>query len=142
MEKHQPRLTVLLADCCSSRTGTGQSAAGTVAPARSQTGSGRAVGSGSVARDLFFRHQGRVIIGAAKAGTTAAGNPRKGGSYFTVAFCSLINVSTSRFDGNRDGLVDWREFFPVLRQETERVSTNDRNRQSPQSFGLGQPFGR
>jgi hypothetical protein len=92
-------------------------------------------------RDLLFRHQGLVTISAARGGQLASGSSEKGNN-FNRSLCSLLLASPQQFDQNRDGFVEWREFFPHLRNETERLSKTLKNLapHTPQAFSLGQPF--
>jgi hypothetical protein len=135
MMKRAPKLAVILTDCCSSGMPL-NSRAPSEGPAPKANPTSRLGRSNSVLRDLFFRHEGMVVIAAARVGQEAAGEKTRG-SHFTVAFTGLLNQAQSRFDSNRDGLVEWREFFPALNRETARVSNN---RHSPQAFALAQAF--
>jgi hypothetical protein len=138
MMKNAPRLAVIMTDCCSS----GMEVNATLpseGPAPKNTPVARPARSGSVLRDLLFRQEGLVVITAAKVGTDSTGTRAKG-SYFTLAFCQLLNAAPSRFDYNKDGFVEWREFFPTLRQETVRISGAGNNTHTPQAFFLAQPF--
>jgi hypothetical protein len=146
MEAHHPRLAVILTDCCSGyanshpqpgrRTATLSELSG---PDVAMGYRAKAVVSGAVLHDLFFRHQGLVMISAAKAGQLSYGNPSRGGSYFTVAFCKFLQQPAGQFDRNRNGLVEWREFYPFVREETDRLSRLGGHAQSPQALKLGQP---
>jgi hypothetical protein len=135
MLKHNPKLAVILTDCCSNGYSSDQpmpseGALPAAKPVR------RPASPGSVLRDLLFRHEGLVVVSAASVGQFSFGSSRKGGN-FTIALTNLLAAPPARFDKNKDGLVEWREFFPALRQETIRVSGS---RHAPQAFTLGQPF--
>jgi hypothetical protein len=139
MTKRNPRLAVILTDCCSSGMSENE-AIPSEGPAPKSIAAAKASRSGSVVRDLFFRHEGLVVVGAAKVGQTANGT-RSRGSHFTVALTQLMNAAPGRFDQNKDGFVEWREFFPALRQETQRVSGAAKTPHTPQAFFLGHKFG-
>jgi hypothetical protein len=86
-----------------------------------------------VLRHLLFQSQGLVDIQSAKPGNLAKGSPAHG-NVFTRAFTGLLDQPVSHFDRNRDGLVDWTEFYNVLRRETIQMR-NDQN-QPPFAFSL------
>jgi hypothetical protein len=140
MLSHNPRLAVILTDCCSGGVKPGDKL-----PAEGPTLQHHTLpkpkASGSTLRDLLFRHQGLVTISAARGGQLASGSSEKGNN-FNRSLCSLLLASPQQFDQNRDGFVEWREFFPHLRNETERLSKTLKNLapHTPQAFSLGQPF--
>ena len=148
MRQCQPRLAVILNDCCSTIMGNRPlsqqakypSLPGAVpstvpfktpAPAFQTTG--------SAFRDLMFRHTGVVDIMAAKTGQAASGNRRLGGSYFTVALTKLLSKDGARFDLNGNGFVEWNEFFVQLQRETVAVSSKGGQTHTPQAVSYGQP---
>ncbi len=138
MMKHKPKLAVILTDCCSSGTSetTPVAKEGQALP---KTAVQLPKGSGSVLRDLLFRHEGLVVISAAKIGDEGFAGKREG-SYFTVALVKILQAPVNQFDKNHNGLVEWREFFPKLRQETQRTAESNRHQQVPQAFYLAQKF--
>jgi hypothetical protein len=148
MQRHRPRLSVILTDCCSNIVGTKPGVkpvrqAPAAADVRGKTPAAKSTaksyrGSGSVLRDLLFRHRGLVEIGAASTGQFAVGNTKHGGN-FTSAFCKLLNASVTSFDTNRDGFVEWREFFAVWQRQTQQQSYANGLTQVPHALSLGQP---
>jgi hypothetical protein len=139
MLQRNPRLAVILTDACSTGINRGEKtpAEGSAVPAQSMP---HMRGSGSVLRDLLFRHSGLVVISSAEPGTPAWAGPEQGVSPFNTALCTLLAAPSTRFDKNNDGFVEWREFFPQLRDETSRVAQSIKKTQKPQSYFLGQPF--
>jgi hypothetical protein len=98
--------------------------------------------NGDVMRHLFFRHTGVVDINACEKGKAAFATTRWGGGLFTITFLSMQREQAARLDANRNGLVEWQEFFGSLRANCERtasVLTNGGIRQVPQAHQLGQP---
>jgi hypothetical protein len=139
MLTRNPRLAVILTDACSTGIKPGEKppAEGAVVPTSWMP---HMSGSGSVLRDLLFRHSGLVVIASAESGTVAWAGPDQGASPFNTALCTLLNAPSNRFDKNHNGFVEWGEFFPQLRRQTARVAQRDKTTQRPQAFFLGQPF--
>ena len=97
---------------------------------------------GDVMRDLFYRHTGLVDISGCQKGKHAYATVRWGGGLFTVSFLSLQKDKAATFDTNRNGLVEWSEFFSSLEKTCDRagtVITKGRIRQIPEATKLGQP---
>jgi hypothetical protein len=148
INRHNPRLAVLLNDCCSTVVGVGQlSPNAKYASLPGAVKSDQAVTkepapafktTGSAFRDLFFRHTGLVDIMAAATGQGASGNRKLGGSFFTVALATLLSKEGARFDLDGNGFVEWNEFFTQLRQETVSVSKSGGQPHTPQAVNLGQ----
>jgi Caspase domain len=138
MMKHNPKLAVILTDCCSSGVpeSTPVAKEGKAMP---KTEVALPKGSGSVLRDLLFRHEGLVVITAAKIGEFGWAT-KKQGSYFGGALVKLLQAPVAQFDRNHNGLVEWREFFPKLRQQTQQAADAAHHTQIPQAFYLGQKF--
>jgi hypothetical protein len=101
-----------------------------------------------VARSLFFQARGTVDITAA-TNEVAFGDDERGG-LFTEAFSMVMHSPLPQLDTNRDGLLTWQEFFPIIQKETEqsfaRWAADLRSRgekisattQSPHALSLGQ----
>ncbi len=97
---------------------------------------------GAVMRHLFYRHSGLVDINGCQRGKSSHGTIPWGGSLFTIGFLSLQKDAVAKFDANRNGLVEWTEFFPHLRTSCERAGlavSNGKIRQVPEATQLGQP---
>jgi hypothetical protein len=73
-------------------------------------------------RCLLFQARGIVDITAAGDGHSA-GDTREGG-LFTYVLCRLIWQDIKTLDTNKDGFVDWQEFFECLKKETESQFSN------------------
>jgi hypothetical protein len=135
----QPKLLVLITDCCSGRL--------TVAFA------GAAVNPDldRMLRNLFLQHQGVVDITAAsyypesQYGESAWINP--GGGLFTAAFSRTIRVGRmSQLDSDQDGFLMWKELFDAVRRTTNEdfhqlkssgAMQTEQTDQLPQAFCLG-----
>src|SRR5262249_22155788 len=72
-------------------------------------------------RCLFFQARDTVDITASGEGP-AWGDDVRGG-VFTRALCKVLERKLSDLDRDRDGLVTWREIFPVLEKETRVAFT-------------------
>ena len=134
MMAHSPRLAVILTDCCSSGIASNVKLPSEGTAPKWITNPGKLQPTGNPIRDLLYRHEGLVVIGAAKQGTTASGN-KKDGSYMTSAFVHLLDKAPGTFGpAKKDGFVEWAEMFNSLRPETQRLSGKDK--QTPQFFFL------
>jgi hypothetical protein len=99
--------------------------------------------NGEVMRHLFYRHAGLVDISGCEKGKAAFATTRWGGGLFTVNFLCMHKDKGAKFDANRNGLVEWNEFFTSLRANCERsanVLTKGGIRQVPEAMKLGQPI--
>jgi hypothetical protein len=100
-------------------------------------------GDGRVVRDLFFRHAGVVDINACMRGELSSGKLEWGGSLFTNALLSLLRNREADFDFNKNGVTEWSEFFPYLREGTfeagQRVPRG-KVRQIPEAYRLAAPI--
>ena len=98
---------------------------------------------GRVVRDLFLRHAGVVDINACMRGELSNGKLEWGGSLFTNALLSLMRNVEADFDFNKNGVTEWSEFFPYLREGTfvagQRVPRG-KVRQVPEAYGLAAPI--
>jgi hypothetical protein len=133
----RPRLAVLLTDACANFLRDGSPRKGPPPvhlPGPARYPSGRWT---NPVRDLFFRHRGVVDVNATRVGLSSWGHPRHG-NYFSVAFAELLNRPVARFDRNRNGFVEWREFYRVLERQTRHITRVNRLRQQPQAYSLGQ----
>ena len=73
---------------------------------------------GRVVRDLFLRHAGVVDINACLRGELSNGEARVERRLFTNALLSLMRNVEADFDFNKNGVTEWSEFFPYLREGT------------------------
>jgi hypothetical protein len=114
----EPGLVVVLTDCCS-----------TVVPAprglREMTAAGAAVPEEvktirPVLCCLLFQHRGVVDITAATADASMGDD--EGGGYFTRSLRKyLAKKNLDGLDDDKDGFLTWKEFFPKVQDETNRV---------------------
>jgi hypothetical protein len=95
---------------------------------------------GQVLRHLLFRHEGVVDINGCKKGLLSHGTKDWGGSLFTIGFLVLQEKKREELDSNRNMLVEWSEFYPLLQKTTEeiaeRIMMGSKTRQSPEAFQL------
>ena len=95
---------------------------------------------GQVLRHLLFRHEGVVDINGCKKGLLSHGTKEWGGSLFTIGFMLLQEKKPAELDGNRNAIVEWSEFFPLLQRTTEEVAqrtmVGNKMGQSPEAFQL------
>lgn len=137
MQIKNPRLIVLLTDCCSSMA--------TYVPPWGFASKGDAA---RTMRSLLFDAGGEVNITAATYDEDTQqgeygwfvnyrlpnGAIVPGGGVFTMSLCHVIEFTPfERLDVDRDGIVSWREIMPPLRQ------TMDSNYQSLKSGALANP---
>ena len=98
---------------------------------------------GRVVRDLFLRHAGVVDINGCTRGELSSGKLEWGGSLFTNALLSLMRNVEADFDFNQNGVTEWSEFFPYLREGTfvagQRVPRG-KVRQIPEAYKLAAPI--
>jgi hypothetical protein len=97
---------------------------------------------GELMRHLFYRHTGLVDINGCKKGTPAYATARWGGGLFTITFLSMQKEKAARFDANRNGLVEWTEFFAQLRSTCDRngtVLSKGQMHQAPEASQLAKP---
>jgi hypothetical protein len=134
MTRKRPRLAVILTDTCAGLPGRRAPNVKVSPSKRLPRRPGN--GDGRVLRQLFFQHQGVVQINAAKKGYSSWGNT-KVGDYFTLALGNLMEQPISRFDRNKDGFVEWWEFYPVLNGEARRVSREHGIYQPASAVALG-----
>jgi hypothetical protein len=73
-------------------------------------------------RCLLFQARGFVDITSAEGGTSA-GDTRRG-SLFTRVLCKLLWQPIAELDRNKDGFVNWQEFYDRLKTETEEQFSN------------------
>jgi hypothetical protein len=95
---------------------------------------------GVVLRHLLFRQSGIVDISGCQKGKLSHGATPWGGSLFTIAFLSLQKEKTAFFDKNGNNVVEWDEFFPSLRDCTEKAGKRQRGTiQVPELWELSRP---
>lgn len=111
MLQKNPGLAVLLTDCCSNRY--------ELKKKNRDVWDSEHREFNPVVRNLFFQQRGVVDL-TASTGAEAFGDEHQGG-IFTRTLGKLLLSKSETLDTNRDGFVDWKEFFPRLQNETEKV---------------------
>jgi hypothetical protein len=98
----------------------------------------------------LFQARGTVDITAAT--DNASWSDNLAGGLFTRSIARMFQQPIRVLDGNKDGFVSWREFYPQLRDETRslfgawrkemlsRGETIDERKQVPHAYGLGKAF--
>ena len=136
--RRQPRLAVMLTDCCSSaarfRPPKTAPAPGAAAPAAPP-------GMSKLMRCLFFEHRGLVdITGATYDARTGKGEfgwyGPQGGVFTTALTDALLFTPFEEIDASRDGFVTWTEFDRAVRKielQTFRRYKQDRLREAATS---------
>src|SRR6202043_434000 len=74
---------------------------------------------GELLRHLFYRHTGVVDINGCQKGKAAYATCRWGGGLFTVSLLALQKDKAAGFDTNRNGLVEWSEFFATVQSSCD-----------------------
>jgi hypothetical protein len=114
MKALNPRLVVVLTDCCSKEVLPKSKAGAVPAPPRA---------SWPVMDQLFFSHQGVADINGCQADSFSwCFDDDKGvarGGTFTVALVPLLCSRPENF-GAKDGFVTWKLFGPRLQQDTDQ----------------------
>jgi Caspase domain len=114
LKAKNPRLTVVLTDCCSAIRRPPVVAA---AEARVEV---HPPPAWAVAGCLLLQHRGVVDITASCPGQAAWPNQVDGGGILTGAFAGLLDrYNVYSLDKNKDGFVEWNEFYPVLEKRTQ-----------------------
>jgi hypothetical protein len=113
----EPGLVVALTDCCSTvvaaRGGLREMTPATAAAEEIKT-------VRPVPRCLLFQHRGVVDVTAATA-DASMGDDDDGG-YFTRSLRKLlVQKNLDGLDDDKDGFLTWKEFFPKVRDETNKV---------------------
>jgi len=141
MEAKKTALVMLLSDCCS----TPQKITGVV-----QRDIQSLEGTKQIhptVRCLLFQARGTVDVTAATDAPSWSDNLQ--GGVFTRTLCKMMTKDVKSLDGNGDGFVTWREFFPRLQRDTQdtfktwkvdmtaRGANIDTGTQKPSSFDLG-----
>jgi hypothetical protein len=116
--RQQPRLAVMLTDCCSSAA---RFRPPKTAPAPGAAAPGAPPGVSKLMRCLFFEHRGLVdITGATYDARTGKGEfgwyGPQGGVFTTALTDALLFSSFEEIDASRDGFVTWTEFDRALRK--------------------------
>ena len=70
------------------------------------------------------------------AGTSRDG----GGTFFTVALTTLLGGRVKEFDRNQDNLVEWHEFYRVLRTHTAQLASSHGNAQNTMVYSIPSPL--
>jgi hypothetical protein len=143
MEAKKTALVVLLTDCCSTPEKIGTP----VQPRLFEEDTGPKEIHPTV-RCLLFKARGTVDVTAATNAPSWSDNLE--GGVFTRTLCATMNRSMKSLGQDDDGIITWREFFPVLQSETEKVFANwsakmrtirgvkiDSRTQKPSAFALG-----
>ncbi|MDB5306846.1 MAG: hypothetical protein JWO38_1048 [Gemmataceae bacterium] len=149
MRKTGAGLVVLLTDCCSTHSKlAGKPVYGATRPVTPAS----ATGIHPTIEHLFFRHRGVVDITAAADGE-ASWSDFKDGGVFTRTLGKQLLRPIAELDTDGDKFVSWKEFFPVLKKESEGTFRSwsarmrsagadvDQSTQRPTSFSLGEPTG-
>jgi hypothetical protein len=147
MQEHQPALTVIMTDCCSTR----YSLPGKKAVRNVIVDSGGAATIHPVLKCLLYQSRGVVDITAA-SGNASYGDDHDGG-IFTRTFARLVDEGIAVSDADQDGFVSWPEFFARLQSRTQGVFINwaekqrargeevEQSSQRPMAFSLGSSGG-
>jgi hypothetical protein len=113
-------LTVLLTDCCSDVV--------PILAARPVVARAPARDLDPVLSHLFFRHRGLVDITAAEKGTSAWFDTAVGGMFTQALMGRLLRKPLAELDTDKDGFLTWRELAEELKEETNRVFLEEKQR--------------
>lgn len=111
MKSKKAGLTVIVTDCCSNLVRL-RAMPREVFPAPRDIMS-------PVFKHLFFLNRGLVDINATDKGDVSWGDTVTGG-LFTFTLTGALSTPLTRLDRNRDGKLTWKEFFPQMRNHTEK----------------------
>lgn len=115
MKAKDPRLMILLTDCCSDGI-EGRSVVQKYEPKAMKDGE---VMEWSTVNNLLLRHRGLVDLSAAEPGFCGKIDLRKPGSLFTNAFLRVLKTPHGELirhlDKDSDGHLQWDEVLPQLR---------------------------
>jgi hypothetical protein len=144
MKAKNPRLMVLLTDCCSAGV-MGQSLVPTYKAHALPAG---AVMEWNTVASLFLRHSGLVDITAAEPGFCGKLDRHKSGSLFTNAFIQVLKTPYAdlvrHLDRDNDGQMQWDEILPQLRglaaQFDQQQNDGDVQQAFATSLGIWMPF--
>jgi hypothetical protein len=114
-----PRLKIILYDCCSNGPRP-RRIARIPAEARPRGGQPSCLVNPKVFQHLFFEGSDWVIIAGATKGMPSYGDPILGGC-FTYAFLATLNKEVEDFGDGKSGRVTWKDFYPKVRAETNRL---------------------
>ena len=119
--KCQPRLAVIITDCCSE-----------VRALSTVQLRGAPSAASEIVDALFFTPVGLIDINSCSQGQLAGGGVPKTGGFFTKALFDLMGSPIDEIELKKDNAVTWREFFPLLMAETtanwkngEKLSGNE-----------------
>jgi hypothetical protein len=116
MEARKPGLVVLLTDCCSTHIRIPKPPP-TFGDALDPKALPELKRMKPVFRSLFYQARGTVDITAAT--DNASWGDDDDGGIFTRTLCRVLYKDLRELDRDRDGVVSWKEFFPVLQAETD-----------------------
>ncbi len=109
-----PRLMVVVTDCCSAIRKQ------FIAPAPQAPGVPFVPPEWAVAGCLLLQHRGVVDITASCPGQAAFPNVTGVGGIFTDSFAGLLDrFQLFRLDKNKDGFVNWNEFYSELENDAQ-----------------------
>ncbi|MFO0878659.1 MAG: caspase family protein [Gemmataceae bacterium] len=140
MEAKGTDLVLLVTDCCS----TPQKLRDFTMPREAYP---RAKTLHPTVRNLIFQARGTIDVTAATDNTSWSDNQM--GGVFTRSLCRMLRQPITLLDGDKDGFLTWREFYPQLRDETqslfgewrkEMIGRGERiedRKQVPHAFHLG-----
>jgi hypothetical protein len=144
MEAKKAGLVLLLTDCCSSP----QELKGGLTEPRAAALPAKKLHP--TVRCLLFQARGTVDVTAAT--DNASWSDNLAGGLFTRSLSRMLKQPVGVLDGDKDGFVSWREFYPQLRDQTQslfgtwrkemtaRGERIDERRQVPHAYGLGRAF--
>ncbi len=107
MLAHQPRLTVLLSDCCSDEIEFGPRERAVPEPPAWQT-----------VRCLFLQARGVVDVNSVSEGESAVG--LEDGGFFTRSLAEQMGGRFKDLDLDGDGFLHWQELLPGVQQAAQK----------------------
>ena len=161
MKTRQPRLSIILTDCCSSLVKRREEPPTIGAPPPTDPAPARQVSP--ILRCLLLRHRGVVDLTSSSYGEASWSSQGTGGLFTSALTHALGSWGVEPFDRDKDDFVTWTELFEHVRHETqagfhefkqellnqdqrglERGMLDNLKRQRdqvPQAFALGDPVG-
>jgi WD40 repeat protein len=121
----QARLLAIMTDCCAKRVDFDslRSAASLQAAQRDKW---------RVLRNLFLEQKGLIDVQSSQEGVVSWGGAN--GSMFTTALCKMLLKPAEALDTNKDGFVDWKEFFTSVRAQTLAIFQQVREKSQMDDF--------
>jgi hypothetical protein len=142
MLAHNPRLLVLLTDCCADFGPGIPSESGTTQPeqeiklVRLAQDAPKPARQGALVRQMLFQQKGVVDVNACQPGKASDSKYYRGG-FFTFTMIRLLSAHPHQFGVKQGGVVRWHTFFVVLQNETLRdVTAAARAHQVPVAFAV------